>query len=73
MTEKSWNDVFASYPDVDTLYIVEGQPFIERKLAANHSRTTGKGIIEVKRPQAKPAKEAPAQDDGKKQSTKSKK
>lgn len=58
-------DVFDAYPHINTLYIVDGMPFLEQGSANNHAKVTGKEIKIVERAsenaaEAKAAKDAAA-------------
>jgi hypothetical protein len=52
-------DVFAVYPDINTIYVVDGMPFLNESDAQNHSAHTGAEVEVVRRDEAgKPAPNA---------------
>ena len=46
---KNYQDVFDAYPGIQMIYIVNGQPFIDRKHANNHARTVKKKVQIISR------------------------
>jgi hypothetical protein len=34
-------NVFEAHPDIDTIYVVDGMPFLKKEEAESHERTTG--------------------------------
>lgn len=40
--KKDWADVFAAYPDVEMIYVCDGQPFVEHSQALSHQRSLNK-------------------------------
>lgn len=53
MAKKDWTSVFEHYPDVQTIWVCDNQPFLSADQARAHERTTGKPVEEVNRPKQK--------------------
>ena len=49
---KNWKEVFDVYPDAKEIFVCDGQPFVEKRLADNHSRTINEPVETVARPKA---------------------
>jgi hypothetical protein len=63
-TKRDWSNVFDHYPNVDEIWVCDGQPFLTAKDARSHERTTGKPSTRVQRPakvEQPPKTEAKAQ------------
>lgn len=54
-----FQSVFDAHPDVQTLFVVSGQPFIDRKHADNYAKSVKGAVKVVNRPKPDPEGEAP--------------
>lgn len=48
-----WKTVFDCYPDANTIYVVDGMPFLEAAQAEGHAKRTGSKVETVQRETAK--------------------
>lgn len=53
------NNVFQNYPDLDTLYVVNGMPFLTEREADNYARSA-KATVEIVKRGEDASDEAPA-------------
>jgi len=58
MSKQNWKTVFEQYPNAGQIFVCAGQPFLTRKDAAGHSRSTGEPVETVDNPQIAAEKEA---------------